>query len=237
MMVLRAVQSLKARFRISKHHKEHAMTLKKYGAWAGIAFPILQMASQGLVQVGGMEPAFAAPAAEILTFFQNRTPALAKLGGFLSILSAVVFIWFAAALWDEIRAIEGGSGWVSAIALGSGFLFAAAIFEPGGWELALFRLEDGLDPQMARTLFDEGNLNFANMWVALGSLLLASGLVLKNGGSYPAWMGWYAVILAVGMFAARYFWTTSAAFIPYVLFWLWMIVMGIMMARRVNPEG
>jgi hypothetical protein len=53
------------------------INLKKYGAIAAIAFPILQMVSQGLIQVGGMEPAFAAPAEEILTFFQTRQIAFA----------------------------------------------------------------------------------------------------------------------------------------------------------------
>ena len=54
-----------------------------------------------------------------------------------------------------------------------------------GQRLAGVRLEDGLDPQMARTLFDEGNLNFANMWVALGSMLLAAGAIMRTSGKYP----------------------------------------------------
>jgi hypothetical protein len=45
--------------------------LKKFGAMAAIAFPVLQMAAQGFFQVGGVEPSFAAPANEILAFFEN----------------------------------------------------------------------------------------------------------------------------------------------------------------------
>ena len=102
-------------------------SLKKLGAIAAIAFPILQMASQGLIQVGGMEPSFSAPAEQILTFFQNRNPALFALGGYLQILSLVAFVWFLGALWAELQAAEGGSGWLSIIAVASQLIAAAAL--------------------------------------------------------------------------------------------------------------
>ncbi len=208
------------------------MKIKRLAALAGIAYPILQMISQGLIQIGGAEPPFSAPADEILVFFQNRDPALAQLGGYLSILSMLPFIWFAGALWDELRAIEGGSGWISAIALGSGLLAAAALLDPGGWGPAVFRVQEGLEPELARAFFDEGNLNFANLWIALASLLLASGLLLLKTDRYPRWLAWSALVLAAGFLAARYFWTSAAAFAPYVFFWLWMIALAVLIARR-----
>jgi hypothetical protein len=207
------------------------VNLKKLAAWSGIAYPLLQMISQGLIQIGGAEPPFTAPAADILAFFQNRDPNLAALGGYLSVLSVIPFIWFAAALWDELRGAEGGSGWLSAVALGSGLVTAAALLDPGGWGPAVFRVNEGLDPGLARALFDEGNLNFANFWIALASMLLAAGAVLRSSDRHPVWLAWSAVILGIGFIVARFFWTSQAAFTPYVFFWLWMIVMGIRMAR------
>lgn len=207
-------------------------SLKKLGAIAAIAFPVLQMASQGLIQVGGMEPSFSAPASEIVAFFENRDPTLFTLGGYLSILSLVAFVWFLGALWDDLRAAEGGSGWLSVIAIGSGLVAAATLSSAGGWALAVFRVGEGLDPQIARLLFDEGNLNFANLWVSLGSMVLAAGLIFRQSRRFPGWLGWASIFLAVGLFLARAVWTTSIAFAPYVLFWLWLIVLGVMMLRR-----
>jgi hypothetical protein len=202
------------------------------GGIAGIAFPILQMASQGFIQVGGMEPSFAAPAGEILAFFQNRDPALFAFGGYLSIISLVAFLWFLGALWYDLRIAEGENGWLSMIAVGSGIVAASALSSPGGWPLAVFRIGEGLDPQIARLLFDQGNLNFANVWVALGSMVLAVGMIARRSGRYPRWLGWASILLGVGLLLARLVWTSGIAFAPYVLFWVWMIALGIIIMRR-----
>lgn len=121
---------------------------------------------------------------------------------------------------------------LSMVALGSGIAAVSAL-SGGGWSLAMFRLQDGLDPQMARMLFDEGNLGFANHWVAIGSMVLAAGLVFSNNPeAYPRWWGWGSLLVAVGLILARLVWTSSIAFLPYVLFWVWMIVLGIGFYRR-----
>lgn len=208
------------------------MNLKKFGAVAAIAFPILQMVAQGLIQVGGAEPPFSAPAAEIVTFFQNRNPTLFAVGDYISILSLVAFLWFLGVLWDELRTVESGSGWLSLIAVGSGLVTASALSGSGGWPLAVFRIGEGLDPQIARLLFDQGNLNFANIWVSLGSMVLAVGLVVRGSDRFPKWLGWGSILLAIALLLARAVWTSSIAFAPYVLFWVWMIALGIIFLRR-----
>jgi hypothetical protein len=206
--------------------------LKKFGAIAAIAFPVLQMAAQGFFQVGGMEPSFAAPANEILAFFESRNPVLFTIGGYIFILSLVAFLWFLGALWDELSTAEGGSGWLSLIAVGSGLVVAANLAGPGSWPLAVFRIGEGLDPQIARLLFDQGNLNFANIWVALGSMVLAAGLIMRHSDRFPRWLGWSSIVLAIGLLLARAVWTSAMAFAPYVLFWVWMISLGVIFLRR-----
>jgi hypothetical protein len=208
------------------------MNLKKFGAVAAIAFPILQMVAQGLIQVGGAEPPFSASAAEIVTFFQNRNPTLFAIGAYISILSLVAFVWFLGVLWDELRTVESGSGWLSLIAVGSGLVTASALSGSGGWPLAVFRIGEGLDPQIARLLFDQGNLNFANIWVSLGSMVLATGLVVRGSDRFPKWLGWGSILLAIALLLARAVWTSPIAFAPYVLFWVWMIALGIIFLRR-----
>jgi hypothetical protein len=206
--------------------------LKKFGAIAAIAFPVLQMAAQGFFQVGGMEPSFAAPANEILAFFESRNPVLFTIGGYIFILSLVAFLWFLGALWDELSTAEGGSGWLSLITVGSGLVVAANLAGPGSWPLAVFRTGEGLDPQIARLLFDQGNLNFANIWVALGSMVLAAGLIMRHSDRFPRWLGWSSIVLAIGLLLARAVWTLAVAFAPYVLFWVWMISLGVIFLRR-----
>jgi hypothetical protein len=213
------------------------MKLKKIGAMAAIAFPLMQLISQGLIQVGGAEPPFTAPAAEIVTFFQNRNAALFAAGGYVHILSLVAFLWFLGALWDELRKAEGGSGWLSVIAVGSGLVAASVLNASGGWPLAMFRLDEGLDPQLVQLLFDEGNLSFANIWVSLGSLVLAVGLIASQSHRFSGWMSWASILLAIGLFLARAVWTSPIAFAPYVLFWVWMISLGVILLRRTSASA
>lgn len=210
---------------------------EKTGAIAGILFPVLQMTAQGLIQVGGAEPAFTASASEILGFFQNRNDALFAVGDYISVISLVVFLWFLSTLWVKLRAIEGDPGILAMIGLASGLVTTVAFLGGAGWSLAVFRIREGLDPQTARLLFDQGNLNFANAWVSLGSLALASGILFRNSPSYPGWLSWGSILIAIGLFLARVVWTSQIAFLPYTLFWLWMIVLGVRWLRRPEEAG
>jgi hypothetical protein len=73
------------------------------------------------------------------------------------------------------------------------------------------------------------------MWVALGSLSLASGWAILAGrgepGSpgrpgRPAWLGWWALAAGAGFLVARIVWTTWVWVIPYVPFWVWVLVVS-----------
>lgn len=204
---------------------------KRIGAAPGIAYPVLQMIAQGLIQIGGAEPAFGADADEILAFFLNRDVALFNIGGYLSILSLVLLVWFLGALWHELRALEGEGGFLSMVAFGSGLLAAASLTN-GGWVLAVFRMSKGLAPEMARLLFDQGNLGFANSWIAYGGMVLAAGIVFLSSERGSRWLGWTSVALALGLFLARTVWTSQIAFAPYTLLWVWIIALGVRTLRR-----
>lgn len=206
--------------------------MNKIGALAGIAFPVLQMIAQGLIQVGGMEPTFSAPAHEILAFFENREPMMFRIGEYISTISMIAFLWFLAALWDSLAKQGGETAWLAMVVMGSGLVSAAAFADPGGWSLAMFRLGEGMDAATARMLFDEGNLNFANSWVSLGSMVLAAGLGFRTGDTEPAWLAWSTIGMGLAMVLARLVWTEAVAFIPYVLYWVWLIVVGLRLYRR-----
>jgi hypothetical protein len=214
---------------------------KQLGAAGGLAYVILQLLSQSLIQIGGAEPAFAAPAADIVTFFQNRNPLLFNIGGYLSTLSAIPLLWFSGTLWAELQRHEEKPGWISAVAFAFGIVMTAVLMAGSGWALAVFRINDGLNPEIARTLFDQGNFMFATIWVAVAGLLLAASVVALKDKALPRWLGWFGLLIALGLLVARAFWATSGlAFLPYVLFWVWLIATSIVLIRRAGqavPES
>jgi len=212
---------------------------EQVGAAGGIVFVVLQLASQALIQTGGSEPAFDAPAAEIEAFFMNRNVALSLTGGFLSTLSIIAFLWFLGALWAGLRRSEGEPGWLSLVAFASGLIGVATVLGSGGWELAILRLGDGLEADMLQLLFDLGNFAFAAYWVALAGMLLAAGIVTIRDGALPGWLGWFALLVAVTLLAARPVWFTASGvkFLPYVLFWVWLIAASISLMRRARVSA
>ncbi|GAA4558330.1 hypothetical protein [Planotetraspora kaengkrachanensis] len=208
----------------------HRALLSTIGA-AGMAATLLLFGAQGFLQAGGAEPAFDADAAEIQTFFDTRGPELFSAGAYVSLLGLVAFLWFLGGVHALLRHSEEPQAWRSAIALVSGVVFVSTVIT-SGWELAAIRVEDGLDPQLARFAFDMGNLWFATSWMALGSFALATGWVILSSRVLPHWLGWWAVIAGTGLVAARAVWTTPLWFFPYALFWLWVIALSVRCLRR-----
>jgi hypothetical protein len=121
---------------------------------------------------------------------------------------------------------DGEGPWRANLALVSGVVVVATTIL-GSWELAVFRADQGLDPQLARLVFDLGNLSFASAWVALGSFSLASGWVMVSARSAARWLGWWAIVAGAGLVAVRAIWTTQLWLIPYALFWIWVLVVSV----------
>jgi hypothetical protein len=197
---------------------------------AGLAGFVGVAVSQALVQVGGSEPAFDAPGQEILGFFEARHENLYAAGSFVGLIAVLALLWFFAGFWAVLRSAEGAPAWRSVVALGSGLAAVAQLMSPG-WDLAGFRVDDGVDPQLARLAFDSGNLGFANAWLALASFLFAAGWIILGSRALPAWLGWVAMVAAVGFLFGRAIWTTSIWLIPYALYWVWTIVISVQLLR------
>lgn len=208
------------------------------GAAGGILYVVLQFTAQGLIQVGGAEPAFNAPADEILTFFANRNSILFQVGGFLSTISLFFLLWFLGVLWAELSRHEGQPAWLSLSAFGAGLAGIALVLTGDGWALAVFRLQEGLDPQIARYLFDSGNFMFANLWVAFAALLLTTSVVAFRFGALPRWLAWYGLVVSLLLLVARIFWAAPSGviFLPYVLATVWLIAVSVVLLRRTRSS-
>ena len=210
---------------------------EQIGAAGGIVFVVLQMASQALIQAGGAEPPFGAPAPAIVAFFMAKDSQLFALGDYLSALSLIAFLWFLGSLWATLRRAEGEPAWLSFVTAASGLMIVTTAAGGGSWNLAVFRRDEGMDPQIARLLFDQGNFAFANAWVMLASLCLATGVVSVRTGALPRWLGWGGVLIAGGLLAARAIWASSGlVFIPFGLCYVWLIAISIVLIRRARAS-
>jgi len=178
----------------------------------------------------GQEPGFKAPATEILTYYRSLHAPVAEFRSFVFTIGLITFVWFVVALTTLLRRAEGEAPWRSTIAMVSGVLLVALV-PTGNGVAAAFRADD-LDPQIARYAFDEGNVAFANGWVALGSFAVCCGWVIASTGFLPRWLGWLAIASGVGLALSRISWTNEIWLLPYAMFWLWVIIVAVLLLRR-----
>ena len=205
---------------------------ERIGAIGGVLFVALQLVGQSLIQVGGSEPSFDATSQEIVEFFESRNTVLFNIGSYLSVLSLIALLGFLGSLWNVLRRAEGEPGWVSLVAVGAGLGVVALLFGGGAWHLAVFRIDEGLDPQIARLLFDLGNFTFATSWVLFGALALSAAAASLWLAAFPRWLGWTGLIVGIWLVTAPIYWTSPVAFAPYVLFWVWLVSLSVVLFRR-----
>lgn len=191
---------------------------------------------------GTAEPDFDAPAAEIQRYVETRMPGLFAVGASLFVVGLCALLWFFCGLSAALRRHAAGPEWLPSVVVASGTAAVAALLL-GTQQAAVFRVDDGLDPQISRFAFDIGSLAFANAWVALGSIGLASGWAIlatraepagpggSGGSGWPRWLGWWALAAGAGLVVARTVWTTYAWLIPYALFWVWVLTISTRMLR------
>lgn len=188
---------------------------------------------------GTPEPNFDAPAAEIQRYLETQSATAMAAGGFLLAFGLCALLWFVCGLSAALRRSGARPEWLPTVVVASGTAAVAALLF-GAPQAAGFRGGDGLDTQVAQFAFDLGNVTFANMWVALGSLSLASGWAILSGraepGSpgrprLPSWLGWWALAAGVGFLVARMMWPTYVWVIPYLPFWVWVLVVSTRMLR------
>ena len=211
-------------------------TLHRATGVAGLLGPVLVLGP--ISAASGQEPGFTGGAAAVLAFFRSTATPAHSLGAAVVAGGLVALLWFAVGLGLLLARAEGPPPWRSAIAVASAATFVILSLD-GGWEAAAYRA-DGLTDALALYAFDEGNLTFANAWVAMGSCALCVGWVVLRTRWAPRWLGWAAVVSGVGLVLCRFVWTSSLWFLPYAVFWIWAIALSVRLlrvSRRVTPSS
>jgi len=203
---------------------------------AGISAVALLFAGQLIGAIGSRtEPAFDSSTREIVAFLGSLRSGPQTAGSVIVLVGVVAFLTFAAGLRDVLA--PAGQG-LPALAVRTAQLCAVGLVVAvmiGGWELSVLRASD-LDPRIARLTYDQGSLTFAKSWVLLGGFAAGVGMAVLTGRAVPAWLGWWALIDAVGFVVARALWLTQFWLLPYLLLWLWIVTISVLLLVRTRRE-
>jgi hypothetical protein len=160
------------------------LTIAGWALWAAPAFPAL---SPGL-------PSLSDSSASITRFYVEHADG-ARAGALLGTLALIPFLCFLVALYNRLRASEGGLGSVSLVALLAGvmvcvvhFVFLSFLFQ------AAFR--PGVVGTEVTTALHYAGTAGAAASVLYATMLAAVAVITLRHGALPRWLGVFAAVAA-----------------------------------------
>src|SRR5574337_91468 len=196
----------------------------------GIAFMVLLFGPIIALSAAG-EPPLDATGSDVVKHFATIEATWAQLTLAASTLGWIGSLWFFVAFGYLLRRVEGDPPWRSTIATLSGALLAA--YGLVGVSVGAASLHGGtITPDVADFAWASGSVGFANAWIAVASFALCSGWVILSTRALERWMGWWLIVAGLGLVAARFVWTSDVWTVPYLLFWVWLLVLSILLIRR-----
>ncbi|MDQ2676714.1 MAG: hypothetical protein M3Y34_07870, partial [Actinomycetota bacterium] len=161
----------------------------------GIAVLLLGLAGLIVWEGPADRPELDAPPEVILAYFGDRDTVV--LGGFLLMLSAASFIWFAGTLRAVLHSEEGSGGRLSAIAYGGGVAAAAfmAAFTASNVVGALFA--EQLSAESAQTFYLFGDVFLYPAAVTSAVFVGAASVASLRSEALPRWLGWSSLLFAL----------------------------------------
>jgi hypothetical protein len=202
-------------------------------ALSGIVAIVLPFVAQAFSGGGGGSPDLPASRAKIETWLaaQTVTPAHVA-GGVVELVGILTLIVFAATLWSVLRSADSEDGIASATAFGAGLVAAAiklASF-PAAFA-AIWRHDQGINPQLAAALVDMNNVSFVLMWTLFAVMIAAAATVIFRSGVLPRWLAWFgAVTVTISIVSAP-----AAAHVPplgVMLAFIWIVATSVVLTRR-----
>ncbi len=206
----------------------------RLGAACGILYIVLSILGHEVLGGGGEAPIAGAPRAQITSYFANNPPtAQTWMGVYIELVGLVLFVFFLGSLYGVLRRAEGEGGWLSAVAFGGGLLSVAVKLASAPAVIAAYyRASEGLDPQLAAALVDMNNASFVVTWATNAVLLAATAIVVIGTGALPRWVGWMAAVLSAGLLVGAAVPTSGGAFLPMLLFMIWILATSVVLIRR-----
>jgi hypothetical protein len=129
-----------------------------------------------------------------------------------------------------LRAAEGGTGRLSAVAFGGGIVLAGAIALAAAIQFAGADTAGDVPPEVTQTLSVMNADLFFGFGIGILALLLATGLVVIGTGVLPTWLGWVAIVIGILS-------VTPAGFIGFLLWIVWTLVASIVLFLREGAAG
>lgn len=155
----------------------------------------------GIFVLEGASPGRDATADEIVAYFEDDSTTI-FIGAFLFALGTAFFVWFLGSLRAAFLGTEGQPGRLTAIAFAGGV--GKAVFDMGvvgGFAAGAIAADeaDDFSPQAAQALFYIDDAFFVGAEFMALVFMAAAGTVILTRRRLPLWLGWLALLIALGL--------------------------------------
>ncbi len=188
----------------------------------------------GLMFLAGLvllrdDPPSESAVAETFAYWQDNQGQHQIIAMILVPLIAFLLIFFGSGLRRRLDHGGGGSGHGS-VAFGGAILAAAMFSVVGMLEAAMTNAADDGQRQAVYTLNQFHSYDWLGWNAAFAAMLLATGLGARRNGMLPAPLAWATIVIGASLL-------TPIGFFGFVLLPLWLIVVGIWLARHDSPAA
>ena len=145
------------------------------------------------------------------------------------ILALLLFVPFLSYLFTVLRAADDRAPWLPVTVLAAGLVATTLKVVSVVPVIAIRRGE--IDPSLHAALQEMADAAFVVSLPALGICLGAAAAVVLRTSVLPAWLGWFAALVAP-LLVANGFAVGGDQGPSFVLFLLWTLICGIVLLRR-----
>jgi hypothetical protein len=200
---------------------------ERLAPWSGVIGVALVILG-AIIQGSADRPGEDASAQEVLTYFEGDQGAVIG-GAFLAALGLLFLLWFFGSLRSRLAWSEGGVMRLASLAFAGGVTTVTLLLAAVAPEMAgAFAVEDEgvLEPAAAQALFEMGEGLFFLAWFPAAAMLAATAVVTLRTGTFPWWLGWVSLVMAVALLIPWIGWAVFLFLLP-----LWIILLSVWMWR------
>jgi hypothetical protein len=200
--------------------------------------PLAGLLSVGCSLVGVMfvlnQPQDKDSDAKIVAYFADHSHRVhGVVAFFVSLAGILLLLAFLTALRDRLLAAEGQPGRLSALAFGAGVasvpLWAVSMLLANAASFAANESSSfQLDPNTFRLLGDAAYFAWVAAVVVSSVVVWATSAAALQTGVLPRWYGRLGILAGIVQLFGFFFF-------PFVVWWLWIIVTSVLLARRPSP--
>jgi hypothetical protein len=185
----------------------------------------------GVFVLENASPGRDASADEIVAYFDDESTNI-FIGAFLFALGTVFFVWFLGSLRAAFLAAEGHPGRLTAVVFAGGV--GKAVFDlgvVGGMSAGAIAVDEAdlLTPGAAQALFYIDDAFFVGAEFMALVFMLAAGALILTKRALPVWLGWLALLIALGLLVIPIGWAFLLFGVP-----LWVLLASALLFMRTS---